>query len=99
MLPLLIARFTRARSASWDLGVGRFEHLLVVSQQGIQRRGDDLFCGHGIDEQQQPGAQRFDRRHGLGKLLRRGGQLFHLRAVNRLQKLLARGSEGTCRRL
>jgi hypothetical protein len=50
------------------LSVGSFEHLLTIADQGIERWGDELFCCDGINEEQQPGSQRFDRCHGLGEL-------------------------------
>ena len=66
------------------LSVGSFEHLLVIADQRIERRGDELFCCDGIHEEQQPGSKRFDRRHRPSKLLFRRGYLFQLRPINRL---------------
>ena len=90
MSPLLIARFTSASNRFLDLSVGTFVHFLGISDERIQRRGDDLLRRDGINEQQQPGSQRFDRRHGLGELPLCCGQLFHLRPINRLDQFLAR---------
>ena len=37
----------------------------LIAYQRIERRGDQLFCRNGVNEEQQPGSQRFDRCHGF----------------------------------
>ena len=65
------------------LCVRSFEHPLGNSNQGIQRRRDDLLRRDVVHEQQHPGSQGFNRGHGFGKVPLRSGQLFDLRPINR----------------
>ena len=58
---------------SLDLTAGTFIQLRGASNQGIQRRGDDLLGRNVIDEQQHPGSQRFQGGHGRSEVARRGG--------------------------
>jgi hypothetical protein len=72
------------------LRVRSFKHLLGISNQGIQRRRDDLLRRDVVHEQQHPGSQGFNRGHRLGKVPLRSGQLFDLRPINHLNQRLAR---------
>jgi hypothetical protein len=71
-------------------GVGRFEYLLGVADQRIQRGGDDLLGFDGSDEQQQPSSQGFMGGLAVGQIVLRRGQLFHRGAINRHQERFAR---------
>jgi hypothetical protein len=55
--PLLTALHQGAKRIL-DAGVGRFEHLFVVSHEGTQRRGDDPFCCDGINSSLTGGARK-----------------------------------------
>jgi hypothetical protein len=49
-----------------------------------------VLCRDIIDEQQQPGAQCLDRRHGGNEPARRRGQLFHLTPIDRFDQRIPR---------
>ena len=88
MSPLLIARFASASMAPWICARGRFVGLRGTSHERIQRRGDDLFGGDVVYEEQHPGSQRLDGRQFPGKFLFCGRQFFYLGAINGLQKCM-----------
>src|SRR5258708_5967516 len=74
---------------SLDLSTRTFIQLGGASDEGIQCRGDDVLGGNVIDEQQHPGAQRFDRGHGISELPFRRGQLLYLSAINGFDQRIA----------
>src|SRR6185437_7301602 len=71
----LDAAFDQIAKCLLHQSVGIFKHFLVISEQRVQRRCDDLFCSDSVNEQQQPRPQRFDRRESGGEFLRGGGEL------------------------
>ncbi len=82
----LNAAFDQIAKCLLHQSVGIFKHFLVISEQRVQGRRDDLFCSDGVNEQQQPRPQRFDRRERGCEFLRGGGQLFQFLSVNRFEK-------------
>jgi hypothetical protein len=63
--------------------------FLVVADERIRHRSDDLLRFDGLNESQQPGPQGFNRTHGVHKGSRRCGQFFHLGPINRHEEFLA----------
>ena len=52
---------------------------------------DERLAGDVVDEQQHPGAQGFERRHGGGEALLGCGQLFDFAAIDRFDQGVAGG--------
>jgi len=77
-------------NCSLDLSARTFIQFRVTSNERIQGRGDNLLGRDVVDEQQHPGSQCFNRRHGLGELLLGCGELFHLSSIDRLEQCIAR---------
>jgi hypothetical protein len=55
MSPLFECALHQYINCSFDLGAGNFKQLRGTSNQGIQRRGDDLLRRDVINEQEHPG--------------------------------------------
>ena len=83
------ARYQRI-DRSLDLCPRAFIQLSRASHICIQGRGDDVLCRNVVDEQQHPGAQRFNWGHRLGKLALGCGQPFYFSAIDRLDQCISR---------
>ena len=75
---------------SLDQAAGTFIKPGRTSGNAVESGGNDVFRRDVIDEQQQPGAQCLDRRHGGNEPARCRGQLFHLAPIDRFDQRIPR---------
>ncbi len=68
-----------------------FDEAHGAAGDGIHRGNDERFGGDVVDEEQHPGAERFERRQVGGEALLGGGKLFHFAAVDGFDQGVAGG--------
>jgi len=61
-----------------------------ASGNGIESGGNDVLCRNVIHQQQHPGSQRFNRRHGVGKAASGSREFLYFVAVDAFDQLVPR---------
>jgi hypothetical protein len=74
-----------------DERAGAFDEAHGAAGDSVHCGNDEPFAGDVVNEEQHPGAEGFERRHGGGEALLGGGEFFNFAAVDGFDKSVAGG--------